>query len=90
MEATERRLGMGPETGRRLAVLGGAALMTAVSFALIFLVFTWLPHPLFAFWERMSHETRVIVSAAYFFSMFLFMSRSTTKQKRLRALRGRR
>jgi polyferredoxin len=89
MEASERRLGMGPETGRRLAVLGAAALITAVTFTLIFLVFTWLPYPMFRVWMRMSHEARVIVTAVFYFSLFSFVMGSTIRRQRLRKLRGR-
>jgi hypothetical protein len=90
METGERRLGMDPETGRRLAVLGVAALITAVSFGLIFVVFTWLPYPMFAAWTRMSHEARMIVAAVFNFSLFGFVSWSTMRRQRLKKLRGRR
>jgi type VI protein secretion system component VasK len=90
METGERRLGMDPDTGRRLAVLGGAALITAVSFALIFVVFAWLPSPMFAVWMRMSHEARMITMTVYFFAMANFVTWSTKRRQRLQKLRGRR
>jgi|HubBroStandDraft_2_1064218.scaffolds.fasta_scaffold1056181_1 hypothetical protein len=90
METGERRLGMDPEAGRRLAVLGGATLITAASFTLIFVAVMWLPYPMFGLWMRMSHGARTITSTVYFFSMAGFVSWSTMRRQRLRKLRGRR
>jgi hypothetical protein len=90
METGERRLGMGPETRRRLVVIGGAVAMTALLFGLIFAVFAWLPYPAFAVWLRMSHRWKVVAGAVYFLSIFSSVVWFTVVRQRTGKLSGRR
>jgi hypothetical protein len=72
---------------RRLVVIGGAALITVVSFALIFAIFVRMPYALFALWLQMSHSWKIVSVSVYFFSLFSFAvwMRKTQRSRGLRA-----
>jgi hypothetical protein len=76
---------------KRLAVIVGAVLITAVSFALIFAVFAWLPYPLFALWLHLSRTVKIAATAVYFFSLFsAVIWPSTAARRHSRQLRAHR
>jgi hypothetical protein len=71
---------------RRLVVMGGAAVITIVSFALIFVIFVRVPSQLFALWVQMSGPWKIVAESVYFILVVSFAV-WMRKTRRLRGLR---